>query len=275
MKRRQKQLINESAQLRQRIAELEASETERKWAEEELQHALEKLRKALGGIIHAMALTVETRGPYIAGHQRRAANLARAIATQMGPSEEQIDAIRMAGVVHDLGKVVVPTGILNKPGRLTENEFGIIQTHPQVGYDILKTIEFPWPVAQIVLQHHERMDGSGYPEGLVGKEIVLEARILAVADVVEAMSSHRPYRPALGIDEALEEISRNRGVLYDPNVVDACLKVFTEKGFKFEYGDEESNFTKGHLSGSGSQPLPKSLAPTSDTSETMGVDGQV
>jgi len=233
------------------------------------------LRKALEGIIQVMALTVETRDPYTAGHQRRATNLARAIATEMGLSEEQIDGIRMAGVVHDLGKISVPAGILNKPSRLTENEFGIIQTHPQVGYDMLNTIEFPWPVAQIVLQHHERMDGSGYPKGLVGEDIVLEARILAVADVVEAMSSHRPYRPALGMDKALEEISGNRGVLYDPSVVDACFKVITEKGFKFEYRDEDSNFTKGRVSGSGSQPLPKSLAPTSDTSGIMGVDGQV
>ena len=207
--------------------------TERKRAEEELQHTLEKLRSALGGIIQAVALTVEARDPYTAGHQRRATNLARAIATEMGLSEEQIDGIRMAGAIHDLGKISVPAGILNKPGRLTENEFAIIQTHPQVGYDILKTIEFPWPVAQIAHQHHERMDGSGYPQGLSGEEILLEARILAVADVVEAMSSHRPYRPALGVDKALEEISQNRGVLYDPEVVDACLKVFTEKGFDF------------------------------------------
>ncbi len=207
---------------------------ERKRAEERLQRTLEKLRKALGGTIQALALTVETRDPYTAGHQRRATNLARAIATEMGLSEEQIDGIRMAGAIHDLGKISVPAGILNKPGRLNENEFGIIQAHPQVGYDILKTIEFPWPVAQIVFQHHERMDGSGYPRGLVGEEILLEARILAVADVVEAMSSHRPYRPALGIDKALEEISQNRGVLYDPEVVDACLRLFAEKGFRLE-----------------------------------------
>ncbi|MGB5932006.1 MAG: HD-GYP domain-containing protein [Anaerolineae bacterium] len=254
---------------------MEASETERKRAEGELQHTLERLRKALGGIIQAMALTVETRDPHTAGHQRRATDLARTIATYMGLSAGQIDGIRMAGVVHDLGKTSVPAGILNKSGRLTESEFGIIQTHPQVGYDILKTKGFPWPVAQIVLQHHERMDGSGYPKGLVGKDILLEARILAVADVVEAMSSHRPYRPALGIDKALDEVSGNKGVLYDPSVVDACFKVITEKGFKFEHGDEESNFTKERVSDSGSQPSPKSPALTSDTSETMGVDGQL
>ncbi len=208
---------------------------ERKRAEEELQHTLEKLRKALGGTIQAMALTVESRDPYTAGHQRRATNLARAIATKMGLSEEQIDGIRMAGVVHDLGKISVPAGILNKPGRLTANEFAIIQTHAQVAHDILKTIEFPWPVAQIVLQHHERIDGSGYPAGLKGDEIMLEARILAVADVIEAMSSHRPYRPAHSIDEALGEIRQNRGVLYDPEVVDACLSLFSDEGFELEH----------------------------------------
>ena len=209
--------------------------TERKRADEELQHTLEKLRKALGGIIQAVALTVEARDPYTAGHQRRATNLARAVATEMGLSEEQIDGIRMAGVVHDLGKISVPAGILNKPGRLTKNEFAIIQTHPQVGYDVLKTIEFPWPVAQIVHQHHERIDGSGYPAGLKGEEIMLEARILAVADVVEAMCSHRPYRPAWSIDEALGEIRQNRGVRYDPEVVDACLSLFGDEGFELEH----------------------------------------
>ena len=221
--------------MRQRIAELEVSETERKRAEGELQHTLERLRKALGGIIQAMTLTVETRGPYTAGHQRRATDLARVIATQMGLSKEQIDGIRMAGVVHDLGKTSVPAGILNKPGRLTENEFAIIKTHSQVGYDVLKTIEFPWPVAQIVHQHHERIDGSGYPAGLKGDEIMLEARILAVADVVEAMCSHRPYRPAWSIDEALGEIRQNRGVLYDSEVVDACLSLFGDEGFELEH----------------------------------------
>ncbi|MFQ6083013.1 MAG: HD domain-containing phosphohydrolase [Candidatus Aminicenantia bacterium] len=207
--------------------------SERNRAEEELHQTLSKLRKALGGIVNTMALTVEKRDPYTAGHQRRVANLARAIAKEMGLLKEQIDGIRMAGVIHDLGKMFVPAEILSKPGRITKAEFSIIKTHPQVGYDILKKIEFPWPVAQIVLQHHERMDGSGYPAGLSGEGILLEARILGVTDVVEAISSHRPYRPALGINKALEEISQNRGVLYDPKVVDACLKLFTEKGFKF------------------------------------------
>jgi len=214
-------------QARQEIAE-------RKRAEEELQHTLEKLRKAMGGVIQAMALAVETKDAYTAGHQRRVANLARAIATEMGLSPERIEGIRMAGAIHDLGKISIPAEILSKPIGLSDLEYALIKIHPQVGYDILKEIEFPWPVAQIVLQHHERMDGSGYPQGLVGDDIILEARILAVADVVEAMASYRPYRPPCGLDKALEEISQNRGVLYDPEVVDACLRLFTEKGFKLE-----------------------------------------
>jgi HD-GYP domain-containing protein (c-di-GMP phosphodiesterase class II) len=161
-------------------------------------------------------------------------NLARAIGEEMGISEEQIDGIRMAGVIHDIGKMSVPAEILSKPGRLNELEYGMIETHPEIAYDILKTIEFPWPVAEIVLQHHERMNGAGYPQGLSGEDILLEARILGVADVVEAMASHRPYRSALGIDRALEEISQNRGVLYDSEVVDACLNLFTRKGFTLE-----------------------------------------
>ncbi|RLB83929.1 MAG: histidine kinase [Deltaproteobacteria bacterium] len=208
--------------------------TAKKRNEEKLKRSLENLRRAMGATIQAMALTVETRDPYTAGHQRRVANLARAIAKEMGLSQDQIDGIRMAGIIHDLGKISVPAEILSKPTQLTEIEYSLIKTHPQVGYDILKMIDFPWPVAEIVLQHHERIGGSGYPQGLYGDEVLLEAKILAVADVVEAMASHRPYRPAHGIDKALEEISKNRGILYDPEVVDACLKLFTEKGFKFE-----------------------------------------
>jgi response regulator RpfG family c-di-GMP phosphodiesterase len=197
-----------------------------------LQSTTEKLRKALDGTVHALALTVEMRDPYTAGHQRRVADLVSAMGKRLGLSSDRTEGIRMAGIVHDLGKISVPTAILNKPGRLTKNEFNLIKDHSQVGYDILKDIEFPWPIAQMVLQHHERMDGSGYPGGLSGQEILLEARMLAVADVVEAMASHRPYRPALGIDKALDEISRNRGVFYDPEVVDTCLALFKEEGFK-------------------------------------------
>ena len=209
--------------------------SERKRAEEEAKRTVEKLRKALGGTIRAIALTVESRDPYTAGHQKRTTNLARAIANEMGLSKEQIDAIRMAGVVHDLGKIAVPAELLSKPTRLSEIEFALIKSHAEVGHTILKAIEFPWPIEQIVAQHHERMDGSGYPSGLSGEEITIEARVLAVADVVEAIISHRPYRPARGIDEALEEISRNRGIIYDPQVVDACVGLFTEKGFSFGY----------------------------------------
>lgn len=206
---------------------------ERKIAEEQLQDSLNKLRKLLGGTIQVLASIIEIRDPYTAGHQRRVSDLARAIATEIGLSENQIDGIRTAGVIHDIGKISIPSEILSKPGRLTEIEFCMIKNHPQIGHDILKDIEFPWPIAQIVLQHHERMNGSGYPQGLAGKDILMEARILAVADVVEAMSSHRPYRSALGIDKALETISQNKGILYDPQVVDACVKLFTEKGYKF------------------------------------------
>ncbi|MBI5606338.1 MAG: PAS domain S-box protein [Deltaproteobacteria bacterium] len=207
--------------------------TERKQASMELQISLEKLRKALGGIIQAMALTVESRDPYTAGHQRRVADLARSIAHEMGFPEDQMDGLRMAGIIHDLGKIAVPAEILSKPTQLSKLEFGLIKVHPQISHDILKDIDFPWPVAEIVLQHHERMDGSGYPQGLMGSNILLEARILAVADVVEAIASHRPYRPALGIDEALEEISQNQGILYDREVVDICLRLFKEKGYNF------------------------------------------
>ena len=208
--------------------------TMRKKYENELKDTLKELRKVLRGTIQAMALTVETRDPYTAGHQRRVADLARSIAKEMGFSRNKIAGIRMAGVIHDIGKIAIPSEILSKPGPLSKAEFELIKNHPQAGYDILKPIKFPWPVAQIVLQHHERMDGSGYPRGLSGEEILMEARILGVADVVEAMASHRPYRATLGIDKALEEISINKGKLYDVEVVDACLKLFKENGFKFK-----------------------------------------
>ena len=208
--------------------------TERKRAEDDLKHSFERLRKALGATVNAISSMVETRDPYTAGHQRRVADLARAIATEMGLPNDQIDGIRMAAIIHDIGKISVPAEILSMPKKLTDIEFSLIKTHPQSGHDILRDIDFTSPVAQIVLQHHERMDGSGYPNELTGSEILLEARILAVADVVEAIASHRPYRPAHGIDVALEEISINKGTLYDPEVVNTCLKLFKEKGFKLE-----------------------------------------
>ena len=207
--------------------------TERKKNEEELKQSFEKVRKAMGGIIQAMALTVESKDPYTAGHQQRVSSLARTIAQEMGLSKDQVESIRLAGVVHDLGKISVPAEILSKPTKLSDLEFSLIKVHPQTSYDILKDIDFPWPIAEIALQHHERMNGSGYPAGLKGEEIMVEAQVLMVADVVEAIASHRPYRPALGIDVALEEISKNRVKLYNPIAVEACLRLFQEKGFSF------------------------------------------
>ncbi len=195
--------------------------------------SVERLRKAVGATVQAMALVVETRDPYTAGHQRRVADLARSIATEMGLSQERIDGIRTASSIHDIGKISVPTEILSKPTRLSETEFSLIKMHPRSGYDILKDIEFPWPVARMVLEHHERMDGSGYPSGLRGEDILLESRIIAVADVVEAIASHRPYRASLGADAALDEIATGRGTTFDPEAVDACLRLFREKGYTF------------------------------------------
>jgi len=206
--------------------------TVRKNADEERKQSLKRLRNALGATVQAMAVVVETRDPYTAGHQRRVSDLARAIATEMSLASGRIDGIRVMGTIHDIGKISVPAEILSKPTKLTDIEFSLIKAHAHAGYDILKEIEFPWPVAEIVLQHHEKLNGSGYPRGLKRDEILPEAKILCVADVVEAMASHRPYRPALGIEKALEEISKNRGVLYDSNVVDVCLRLFREKGYR-------------------------------------------
>jgi len=208
--------------------------TERKRAEEELKRYSQKLQELIDNITKAIALTTAMRDPYTSGHQQRVTHLACAIAEEMGLNKEMLAEIRVAGSLHDIGKMYIPSEILAKPGKLTDTEFDMIKTHSKVGYDILKTIDFPWPIAPIVLQHHERANGSGYPSGISAKDVLLEARILAVADVVEAMASHRPYRPALGIDKALEEISQKKGLLYDPEVADACLKLFKEKGFKFE-----------------------------------------
>jgi len=209
--------------------------TERKQLEEEHKRDTERLLGAMRTTMRSIVMTVELRDPYTAGHQLRVTALACAIARELGLSEDRIEGLRMAAIVHDIGKLSIPAEILSKPGRLSEPEFELIKMHPQAGYDILnKTTDFPWPVAQIVLQHHERMDGSGYPAGIPGEDILLEARILGVADVVEAMSSHRPYRPALGVTKTLEEISEKSGILYDPQVVDACIRLFRERGFEFK-----------------------------------------
>ena len=207
---------------------------ERKRAEEALKESLDSREATLNGTVNALAALGEARDPYTAGHQLRVAKLAAAIGEEMGLPEEQIRGLYMAGLIHDIGKIYVPAEILSKPTRLTELELMMIRNHARAGYDILKAIEFPWPVADIVLQHHERMDGSGYPQGLSDEEILVEASILGVADVVEAMTFYRPYRPAHALREALEEITRNRGTLYDPQAVDACLKVVMEKGFRLQ-----------------------------------------
>jgi len=204
---------------------------------EELRKSYEQLSKLLSDIVNTLTSLVEIRDPYTAGHQRRVASLAVEIAKKMDLSDDQLEEIRIASLVHDIGKMYVPAEILSKPGKLTENEFNIIKSHPQAGYDILKNVEFPWPVSQIVLQHHEREDGSGYPNGHESDEILTEAKIIAVSDVVEAMSSHRPYRPSLGIEIALEEIKKNRGMRYNADVVDACIEVFEVDHFTFSMID--------------------------------------
>ena len=188
----------------------------------------------MDAVIDTMSNIIEAKDPYTAGHQQRVSQLAMAIAKELNLSQNKIEGIRIASLIHDIGKIGLPTEILSKPTKLSDMEFDLIKGHSQIGYDILKSIEFHWPIAQIVLQHHEKVNGSGYPGGLKGDEILLEAKIICVADVVEAMSSHRPYRPALGIDKALKEISQNKGILYDPKVVDMCIKLFKEKSFKFE-----------------------------------------
>jgi PAS domain S-box-containing protein/putative nucleotidyltransferase with HDIG domain len=206
--------------------------TERRKTEEELKQTLESLRKAVGATVQVMVSAVEMRDPYTAGHQLRVADLACAIASEMGLPQDKIDGLRMAGSIHDIGKLSIPAEILSKPTKLTNIEFSLIKEHSRIGYEMLKDVKSPWPLAQIVYQHHERMDGSGYPQGLKGDEILMEARIMAMADVVESMASHRPYRPALGIETALEEIEKNKGIFYDSTVANACLRLFREKGYQ-------------------------------------------
>ena len=205
----------------------------RREAEEKLEQTLEILKRAVGTTIQILVYALESRDPYTAGHQSRSANLASAIATEMGLDQDKIEGIHMAGIVHDIGKITIPSEILIKPTKLTNIEFSLIKQHSLNGYEMLKNVESPWSLAEIVYQHHERMNGSGYPRNLKGDEILMEARIMAVADVVEAMASHRPYRPTLGIKAALEEIEKNKGILYDNTVANTCLKLFREKGYQF------------------------------------------
>lgn len=196
-------------------------------------HALVRLQKLMSGVVIGLSTLVEKRDPYTAGHQRRVAQLACAIAGQMGFGEERMEALRIAALLHDIGKVYVPSDFLNKPGRLNREELAIIKLHPEVGADILKYVESDCPISEMVLQHHERMDGSGYPAGLKGEEIILEARIICVADVVDAMSSMRPYRASLGLEAALEELRNNAGMFYDTQIVSICLDLFEKQNWRF------------------------------------------
>ena len=208
--------------------------TNRKTTEEQLKESFKKLQKTMEDSIYSISLVTEARDAYTAGHQQKVSKLAVALAKEMGFPKDKVEGIKIAALIHDVGKINLPAEILSKPGKLSEIEFNLIKNHSQTGYDILKKVDFLWPIARIVLQHHEKINGSGYPRGLKGDEILLEAKIICVADVVEAMSYHRPYRPALGINKALEEISKNKGILYDQEVVDVCLELFKEKDFKFE-----------------------------------------
>jgi PAS domain S-box-containing protein/putative nucleotidyltransferase with HDIG domain len=226
--------------------------TDRELAKDELSATLALLRDSMGTLIEVVSKIIETRDPYTAGHQRRVSDLARAIAREMGMPRDRIDIIRIAALIHDIGKISVPAEILSKPGALSAFEFEILKGHSRSGYEILKDINFTGPVADIVLQHHERYDGSGYPLGLKGDDILLEAKIIGIADVIEAICSHRPYRPALGIDRALEEISKKSGKLYDPKIVPYCVALFERKGYQFksdgsgpEYAGPASGFTAG------------------------------
>ena len=216
------------------IISLSKDITVQRKSEQKLKQYYQRLKKAMDATIDTMSNIIEAKDPYTAGHQRRVCQLAIRIAQELNLPKDKIEGIRIASLIHDVGKIGLPTEILSKPTKLTEIEFSLIKNHSQTGYDILKSIDFSLPIANIVLQHHERMNGTGYPNNLKGDKILLEARILGVVDVVEAMSSHRPYRPALGIDAALEEISKNKGTLYDPEVVDICIKLIRENDFNFE-----------------------------------------
>lgn len=206
--------------------------TEQKQAEARTRENIAMLERAMMGTINAVAVTAELRDPYTAGHERRVGDLAAAIGTELGMDENTVRGLRVIGLVHDVGKISVPAEILNKPGRLSPIEFEMIKTHAERGFQILKDAQFPWPVAEAILQHHERLDGSGYPQGLKGDAIIQEARIMAVADVVEAMASHRPYRPGLGLEAALAEVEKNMGRRYDERAVRACLTLFRDKGYE-------------------------------------------
>ncbi|MBN2515294.1 MAG: HD domain-containing protein [Deltaproteobacteria bacterium] len=226
-------LIDELVAMRRRVAELEAAKSEFDRLHESLSQDSEKLRIVIKDIMITLASTIDTRDFFKAGHQKRVAELACAIAKEMNLSSEKIKEIELAALIHDIGKVSVSADLLTRPDRLGETEYNIIKNHPQTGYEILEKAEFPHLIARIILQHHERLNGSGYPQGLSGDDIIQEARIMAVADVVEAIASQRSYRKALGIDGALKEITRYKDLLYDADVVNACVRLFNEKRFKW------------------------------------------
>jgi len=227
------QLTEELKKMREKIDELEKEKVMCNQLEKELKQSDKRLQKIIEGTAYIITKVVETRDPYSIGHQQRVSKLATAIAQEMKLPQDKIEGIRFASLVHDIGKVNLPTEIINKPSKLIEVEFNLIRNYPKAGYDIFKKVDFPWDIAQIVFQHQEKIDGSGYPRGLKGDEICIEAKILGVANVVEAMSSYKSYRPALSIDEALAEIVTYKNILFDPEVVDSCIKLFKEKGFKF------------------------------------------
>jgi len=227
------QLIKEMQKMREKVAGLEEVKLEYNQVDKKLKQTCKKLQKFIEDTAYIIMKVVETRDPYSIGHQQRVSKLATAIAQEMKLPQDKIEGTRIASLVHDIGKVNLPTEIISKPNKLIEVEFNLIKNYPKVGYDILKKVDFPWPIAEIVFQHQEKIDGSGYPRGLKGDEILIEAKILGVANVVEAMSSYKSYRPALSVDEALAEIVENKNILFDPEVVDTCLKLFKEKEFKF------------------------------------------
>jgi len=227
------QLVKELQKMREKVAGLEEVKLNCNQVDKELKQTYKKLQKIIEGTANIITKVVETRDPYSTGHQQRVSKLATAIAREMKLPQDKIEGAKIASLVHDIGKVNLPTEIISKPGKLIEVEFNLVKNYPKVGYDILKKVDFPWPIAEIVLQHQEKIDGSGYPRGLKGDEICIEAKILGVANVVEAMSSYKSYRPALSIDEALAEIVKNKNILFGPEVVDTCIKLFKEKDFKF------------------------------------------
>jgi HD-GYP domain-containing protein (c-di-GMP phosphodiesterase class II) len=227
------QLIKELQKMREKVSGLEEVKLKYNQVDRRLKQTYKKLQKFIEDTAYIIMKVVETRDPYSIGHQQKVSKLATAIAREMKLPQDKIEGIRIASMVHDIGKVNLPTEIISKPSKLIEVEFNLIKNYPKVGYDILKKLDFPWPIAEIVFQHQEKIDGSGYPRGLKGDEICIEAKILGVANVVEAMSSYKSYRSALNIDEALAEITENKNILLDPKVVDTCIKLFEEKDFKF------------------------------------------